>query len=237
MQKLATRRGLVSFSDQARQLPVLRLAFGHWRRAASVLTDRWLGIQTESVDVPQAATELTDAHWYVPLAYGQARRVLRSLRLENDDVVYDIGCGFGRVVCLAAQHRVREVIGVECDARFGLAADANVRGLRRLASPVRIEVSDAAVANYDGATVVILFNPFGAATMRAVLKRLEAGRAEQSASVRIAYINPTAEAEFERCGWLTCTNRTRSLRFRHTTSYWESKPSPAHVSPLNWAGD
>lgn len=225
MHKLLTQRSLVSISDQARQRPALRRAFGHWRGAASVLTDRWLGIHTESVDVPQADTEQTDAHWYVPLAYGQARRVLRSLRLERDDVVYDIGCGFGRVVCLAARYRVREVIGVECDARFGLTAVANVRRLRRPASPARIEVRDAAVANYDRATVVILFNPFGAATMRAVLQRLEASIAVHSGSVRIAYINPTAEAEFERCGWLTCTNRTRSLRFRHTTSYWESKPS------------
>lgn len=193
------------------------------------MTDRWLGIHTESVDVPQAATEETDAHWYVPLAYGQARRVLRSLRLTNDDVVYDIGCGFGRVVCLAARYRVREVIGVECDARFGLQATTNIRRLRRLASPARIEVNDAAVANYDGATVVILFNPFGVATTRAVLQRLETSRAGQSGSVRIAYINPTAEQEFERCGWLTCTRRTRSLRFRHTTSYWESKPSLSHT--------
>ena len=202
-----------------------------WRRAVSTAIDRWLGIRTQSATAPDVLTDEQpqpqrvrvggDAHWYVPLAYGQARKILRSLQFAEDDVVYDVGCGLGRVVCLAARRPVRQVIGVECDAALAARAVSNIARLRGQRAVAQVIVADAAMVDYLAATVLILFNPFGAATTRAMLERLRWSlQDEPTRGVRIVYVNPSAEDELERCTWLEQTARERSARYRHTVSYW-----------------
>ena len=54
-------------------MPALRLLFGRWRGFTARAEDRWLRIKTEALIVSRAPTQQDDGHWYVPLAYGQAR--------------------------------------------------------------------------------------------------------------------------------------------------------------------
>jgi len=50
---------------------------------------------------------------YGCLAYDTYFKIFDHLELKPDDVVVDIGCGKGRVVCVAATYCVKEVIGVD----------------------------------------------------------------------------------------------------------------------------
>ena len=47
--------------------------------------------------------------------------------------------------------------------------------------------------DYDEATAVYMFHPFGAVTLRAVMKRIEETLSEHSRRVRLAYVNPVHE--------------------------------------------
>ena len=197
--------------------------FGAWRGVSARIEDRLLGVRTESLIVPSATTFGNDPHLYVPLAYGQARSVLRRLRITEDDVIVDIGCGLGRVVCLAARSRASGVIGIECDETLSLGARANVEGLRGRKSPVQIVTGDAVISDFSKATVIILFNPFGPTSMNAVLRNIGSTLEDNPRHVRFAYVNPTAGAEFESSTWLKSVGRFQSARYRNTVTLWESR--------------
>ena len=213
-------------ADRARSVRILRILFGRWRGCSARVEDRWRGIRTETLIVPRIVTPRDDAHLYVPLTYGQARRVLGALRPGPNDVIADVGCGLGRLVALAAQLPISHVIGMECDPSIADVARDNMRTLRHRHSPTEIVTVDAAAADFDRVTVLVLFSPFGPRTMRAMLEQLRASLDANPRSVRIAYVNPTAENELHRCGWLRRTATSRSAKYRHAVSFWETSSSP-----------
>lgn len=217
--------GLHRAADRIRLIETIRPLLGKWRGMSSHAEDRVHQIRTERLITPKGHTVGEDAHLYVPLAYGQARRVLRRLQLHRDDVVVDLGCGLGRVVALAARREVSKVVGVEFDMEMATLARQNIRSMRGRRSPAEIVTMDAAHANLDGVTVVILFNPFGPETMKSVLGNLFTSIERQPRRVRLAYVNPTAEREFEETGWLTRVSTLRSARYRHTVSFWSVEGS------------
>lgn len=214
--------GAHRLADKARSDHRLSRLFGAWRSTTARLEDRRLGIRTERVVTPRAATAHADAHIHVPLAYGQARRVLRALGVRSGDVLADVGCGLGRVVALGARTPATRAIGIECDPTMASMARRNLETLRGRRAQVEILTSDAATASYHAVTCLVLFNPFGPGTMRDMLAQLRSSLVAHPRPVRIAYISPTAEAELERCEWLRRTGVARSFWYRHKVSYWET---------------
>lgn len=85
--------------------------------------------------------------------------VLRMLTLAGvgpRDVVYDLGCGDGRIVVAAAQVFGARGVGVDLDARLINQAEARARaaGVERR---VRFEIRDAMTVDVSDATVVTLY--------------------------------------------------------------------------------
>jgi SAM-dependent methyltransferase len=105
----------------------------------------------------------------------------------------DIGAGMGRAVLLAAEMPFRQVIGVELHPALVRQARRNVAAWRKAGrekSPTRIVQADAVEFAYPaGATVIFLFNPFGAPVMRRLLKRLASAFADRAGVLDILYIN------------------------------------------------
>ena len=209
----------------------MRRMFGFWRGLTATVEDRWRGIATETVIVPRGVTSGDDVHLYLPLAYGQARMVLRTLHPTSTDVIMDVGCGLGRVVAMAARHNARHVVGVECDPDIAESARANMRRLPDGSSPTTILTGDAADVDFSTVTIVVLFNPFGPTTMQTMLECLRQSIEAQPRLVRIAYVNPTADSVLRECTWLTQTAATRSARFRYSVSFWQSVLLPSVVAP------
>ena len=56
------------------------------------------------------------ARYEVP-DYFFMRKVLQVLSPAPEDVVFDLGCGLGRFLCLAARRKVRKCVGVELRAQ------------------------------------------------------------------------------------------------------------------------
>lgn len=95
----------------------------------------------------------------VPYEPSPNRVVKRMLELANvgpDDLLYDLGCGDGRIVIAAARQRGARGVGIDIDPlRIAEAVDnAKKAGVEHR---VKFVVGDLYTSDFSGATVVTLF--------------------------------------------------------------------------------
>jgi hypothetical protein len=143
-----------------------------------------------------------DAVHYEPLPYYAVFKILQRLALGPNDVFVDVGSGMGRALCVAATQPIAGAIGVEIDAELNIIAAANAVRMRGRRAPIRVHCQSAAEFDYTEATVLWIFNPFGAATMRRVLERIRTSWEANPRPLRIAYINATCAHLFAAEPWL-----------------------------------
>ena len=93
---------------------------------------------------------------YVPTPSDVVDRMLQLARVGPGDVVYDLGCGDGRIVIAAAQRFGARGVGVDIDANLINQAEASARaaGVDRR---VRFLVQDAMTVDVSDASVVTLY--------------------------------------------------------------------------------
>jgi SAM-dependent methyltransferase len=156
------------------------------RRAINVCVEQYLKIDTDAhapVDAPGGG-HFADSNDYAALDYPLVAMSIAAMDLRPDDVVYEIGCGLGRVLCVMARQRVRKCVGVELSPALAAGARLNLSRVRgRRAAAVQVIAGDAAFVDYGEATAIYMFNPFGQTTMAAVLERI--GASLQAAPRRI----------------------------------------------------
>lgn len=167
-------------------------------RLSNLWWEARLGVSTRGWVAPP---EHPGAAHYATMSYATIRGVLRHLDLRPADVFVDVGSGKGRVLCLAARQPVKQVIGVELQGDLCRQAQANAARLRGRRAPITIEQTAAERFDYSPATVVFLFDPFGAETLRPVLSRIATDT--HGHELRIAYANPTQDAVLKQQRWLS----------------------------------
>jgi SAM-dependent methyltransferase len=93
---------------------------------------------------------------YVPTPADVVERMLTLAKVGPRDVVYDLGCGDGRIVIAAAQKFGARGVGVDIDANLINQAEANAKaaGVERR---VKFVVQDAMTVDVSDATVVSLY--------------------------------------------------------------------------------
>jgi len=176
-----------------------------------------LGIRTTQ----NAPSPHPDANRYGYLAFHTYFSILDKLALTPGDVVVDLGCGKGRVVCAAAQYKIREAIGVEIDPALAAHAESNLKQLRQRRAPVRIECCSATEFDYSTTTAIVMFHPFGAETMNQVLDRLHDSLAAHPRTLRIVYANPEWGSLLAARPWL-------KLEARWPAARWSRVKFPIH---------
>lgn len=122
----------------------------------------WTAAQAESSQAesttqkePTKATRPLDV-WYVATPHDIVDRMLYEARVRTGDVVYDLGCGDGRMVIAAAKKFGTRGVGIDLDpARIKEArANAKAQGVDRL---VTFRVADLFETDLREATVVMLY--------------------------------------------------------------------------------
>lgn len=192
-------------------------------RLRNAAIDAWLGVRTRGV----APTSVEDGCQCATLDYASIDVILDALGTSAADVVVDVGCGRGRVVCALARRRVREVVGVEGDPAIARECAANVermRGRDRVragAVSVVAALADAEQADavWRRATALYLFAPFGAATLRRVLAAV---RRSAAGPVRLVYVNSLDETPLAESGWRRTAGwpAGRGAGREHPVSFW-----------------
>jgi predicted RNA methylase len=146
-------------------------------------------------------------------------KVIRLVKPKPDDVVFDLGCGKGRVVCHFARRHVRKVVGIEISESLSKIAENNARTLRKPHAPIEIRNTDAAIADVSDGTIFFMFNPFGPETLRSVLKNIEKSRDIEVMPVRLIYMNPTSSQVFGEFPWLKIAFDYRRLTRQRVIIY------------------
>jgi SAM-dependent methyltransferase len=93
---------------------------------------------------------------YVPTPQDVAERMLELAQVGKGDVVYDLGCGDGRLVITAAKKYGARGVGVDIDPERIAESEANARaaGVENLVS---FKLQDALTVDVSQATVVTLY--------------------------------------------------------------------------------
>ena len=93
---------------------------------------------------------------YVATPPDVVERMLTLAKVGPRDVVYDLGCGDGRIVITAAQKFGARGVGVDIDPRLINEAEANARKAG-VQNRVKFILEDAMKVNVSDATVVTLY--------------------------------------------------------------------------------
>lgn len=93
---------------------------------------------------------------YEPSPYRVVDRMLELAKVGPDDVLYDLGCGDGRIVIAAAQTRQARGVGIDIDPDRIAEADENARKAG-VEDRVKFIVGDLYASDFSEATVVTLF--------------------------------------------------------------------------------
>jgi SAM-dependent methyltransferase len=93
---------------------------------------------------------------YVATPQDVVDRMLALAEVTEKDVVYDLGCGDGRIVITAAQKHGARGVGVDIDPQRITESEANARkaGVEKLVS---FKLQDALTVDVSKATVVTLY--------------------------------------------------------------------------------
>ncbi|HEY1903134.1 MAG TPA: class I SAM-dependent methyltransferase [Terracidiphilus sp.] len=142
--------------------------------------------------------------------YGVAPSVLHALvkrwqktglaAATSQTTFVDLGAGMGRAVLLASQLGFKAVVGVELHPTLAKIAQNNVslwRAAGRERAPIQLVEADAVeFVLPSGPVLVFMFNPFGAAVLRRLLKRWQV-LDRRAAPLDILYVNNEQEGVLE----------------------------------------
>ena len=166
-----------------------------------------------------------DNTYYESPDYWYLRKIAKMLESATgpEAVFYDIGSGKGRVLCLMAQRPFKRVVGVELFEDLCKAAEQNAKRMRGRKAKIDIICEDAAKTDLSDGTVYFLFNPFGAATMREVLKNIRRSLDEKPREVIVVYYNAIYGEILQESGWLETYDAFYTATERKV-SFWKSCP-------------
>ena len=167
----------------------------------------------ETLEGQTLAGRPEDGFPYIPTRVSNARRVLRSLPIKDHSrfTFIDLGSGKGRVLLMAAAYPFRAIVGVEYAQDLHRRAEENVRSYRgkKLCKFIESQYLEARDYQFpEGDLVVYMFNPFPAATLRAVLDNLHFSTRSETRQVFIALEYPhETGALLDGEAWLTAVVR------------------------------
>jgi SAM-dependent methyltransferase len=93
---------------------------------------------------------------YVPTPMAVVNKMLDIAKVGKNDVLYDLGCGDGRIVITAASKRGARGIGIDLDPERIREAQANAKKAR-IQDRVQFVVGDLFQADFSKASVVTLY--------------------------------------------------------------------------------
>jgi precorrin-6B methylase 2 len=191
---------------------LLRMSYLKSLTYSTKLIDRMLNIDTVTLPIKAIDhdTRFGDSQRIDAYSYLKLWKYLNLLKPSGEDVVFDIGCGMGRILCVCACRPVRKCIGIEISSELAERARENAHQLKSRKAPIEIIVADAAEADYSEGTIYCLFNPFGTKTLEVVLERIHQSIRRCPRRIRVAYFNAAFENVMESCGWLRCYKREDS---------------------------
>jgi SAM-dependent methyltransferase len=93
---------------------------------------------------------------YVPTPPAVVEKMLEMARVDKDDTIYDLGCGDGRIVIMAAVKYGARGVGIDLDPKRIEESNANAKGAG-VDKLVRFHLEDVTKSDISKATVVTMY--------------------------------------------------------------------------------
>lgn len=194
-------------------------------RAENLVFDRVMGVSTSQIVYAKDSLVTTggDNLGYEGCSWRSVRRVLMDLHPGPQDSFVDLGCGKGRALLIAGQLPFRRVTGVEIDDELSRYGRENIERARLQLRALDIGIVTANVLDWpipDDASVFFFYNPFVAATFRAVIGRVLESHDRRPRVLHLVYAVPWEH------NWLLSTGRVavenvRPGRWPAFRSWWK----------------
>ncbi len=178
--------------------------------------DHRFGIESSERRLTERShTDSPDFVGHQPVSYTDMRQLLAGLTIRSDDVFLDYGSGMGRAVCLAATYQFRTVLGVEISPELCRIAIRNLESARSKLRCKDVRIVNANALRYEvpaEVSVIFFFNPFGGATMQAVLDKIEDSLRHRRRSLQVIFYGTVSchafRAEAAKRDWLALESET-----------------------------
>ncbi len=166
------------------------------------------GIQTTGINelksVKAAGIDITHATIYMPVIYPLIEEAFEHLPAKRNHFL-DMGCGKGRVLCVAADKGFRRVTGIDFSKPLCFDAEDNMQIALNKNKLVSFEVINDDVRNYtipNDVDCIFFFNPFDETIMKVVLKNILLSLKENERKLTIIYANPLHKELFTNAGFI-----------------------------------
>jgi SAM-dependent methyltransferase len=163
--------------------------------------DARYGVDTRGSIRVRDASNHRDSFKYTGANPAVFRALIANLPAHPSSLTFvDIGCGKGKTFVLAAEAGFARLVGIELDPELAAAARRNLT-----ARGIRGEVAEGDAARFtfpDGPLFVFMFNPFGEATLHAVLEELRRSHVGKHRPVFLGYQNPIHRGQVVAAGFV-----------------------------------
>lgn len=196
----------------------------NWRIATSIIKqeiegEKIYGINTTGADelasLAKKGIDTSHATIYMPISYVLLNTLLKQLPTKPVKHFLDIGCGKGRILCVATHNGINKVSGVDISKDLCADATANLE-LTKVQFPLleyAIFTKDA--MNFEIAAdvdCIFLFNPFDVVVMGAVVYNIMESAQENPRDITVIYANPLYQDLFEEEGFVE-TYHTKEMKY------------------------
>jgi SAM-dependent methyltransferase len=120
------------------------------------LAGTYVSLELTIAQEKQSATNRTPDVIYVPTPQPVVEKMLEMAEVKKGDVVYDLGCGDGRIVVTAAKKYGVKAVGFDIDPQRVKEANENVRS-NKVEHLVTIKQEDIFTLDLSEASVVTLY--------------------------------------------------------------------------------
>jgi SAM-dependent methyltransferase len=227
------------------------------RAIVEFFQDQWFDLTRNvrtSTNAPLLSTgvateEIHDSECYQPARPRHIRQALREMPIQDvSEFSYvDLGSGKGRSLFVAAELPFQRITGVEFSPLLHEQACANIRrfrpvrlfGSRKFGSRKRrfrnitsLHMNAKDFAFPEGKLVLYLFNPFGSATMRCVLRNLEASLQQHPRHVIIILLWPRCADQVAALQGMQLLQETRQYQIFEAQASKPLSPQRQNQSPV-----
>lgn len=166
------------------------------------------GISSTGVDelkkLGDKGIDISHATVYMPASYDMLEDLFLQLNSNFIHHFIDIGCGKGRVLCVAAYHGIKKLAGVDLSIEFCDEAVKNLEQVKQTFPHLQYTIKNNDAFYYDipvDADCIFFFNPFDETIMSGVVKNIEISLKNNPREITVVYLNPLNKELFTKIGF------------------------------------
>jgi len=155
------------------------------------------GISTTGADelksLEKKGIEIDHATIYMPASYDILKDIFLQVKIKPTSHFLDIGCGKGRVMCVAAYEGFIKVTGIDFSKAFCNAAEANLNITKQKIPGLQYKVINNDAFYFDipnDVDCIFMFNPFDEVIMDGVAENILESFEMAPRTITLIYANP-----------------------------------------------